>query len=75
MQHDGILAFMRTHGSITAAEAMNELGCMRLSARIFDLRRAGYNIVGVRTRGVNRFDQPIHFMRYVLADGAPEVLQ
>lgn len=73
MQNDGILTFMRTHGSITAAEAMNELGCMRLSARIYDLRRAGHNIVAVRARGVNRFSQPVSFMRYVLADGAPEV--
>ena len=44
-QKDLILAYMEKHGSITPLEAQREIGCMRLGARIWDLRRDGYNIV------------------------------
>ena len=36
-----ILQFMRDNGSITPAQAIEEIGCYRLGARIFDLRKAG----------------------------------
>ena len=39
-----ILGYIREHGSITSREALNHCGCMRLSARIHDLRAMGYNI-------------------------------
>lgn len=39
-----ILAHLRTHGSITAEEAMR-FRCFRLAARIADLRSDGYDIV------------------------------
>jgi|GEM_PF-426233 len=43
-QCDLILAFMKRNGSITQWESTMEIGCMRLSARIYDLRGRGYNI-------------------------------
>ena len=36
-----ILEYMEKHGSITPLEAQRELGCMRLGARIWDLRHEG----------------------------------
>ena len=39
------IEFMRLYGSITQAEAYEAFGCWRLSGRINDLRKAGYNIV------------------------------
>ena len=40
-----ILHYMEKHGSITQYEALRACGCMRLGARIWDLRNAGYDIV------------------------------
>ena len=36
-QAQRVLRYMEDNGSITAAEAMEHLGVMRLAARIFDL--------------------------------------
>ena len=53
-QCEKILRYMELHGSITARQALNECGCMRLAARIHDLREQGHDIhmelVKVRTR-------------------------
>lgn len=43
-QNKQVLDYMKNHGSITPLEALNHIGCMRLSARIWDLRKEGYNI-------------------------------
>lgn len=39
-----ILDYMKEHGSITSLEAIRSFGCTRLSGRIYDLKKAGYNI-------------------------------
>jgi len=50
-----ILKYMKEHGGITPREALNHCGCMRLSARIHDLRALGHDIkmelVEVKIRG------------------------
>ena len=43
-QTQQILDHMMRHGSITPLEALKEYGCMRLGARIWDLKRMGYDI-------------------------------
>ncbi|POY44073.1 hypothetical protein C3007_07075 [Avibacterium gallinarum] len=43
-QCNKILAYLKTGKKITALEALNRFGCMRLSARILDLREQGYPI-------------------------------
>ena len=43
-QRDAILWHLEHRGSITPIEALNELGCFRLAARIEELRRAGHRI-------------------------------
>lgn len=40
-----IVAYMKEHGSISPREAMLELNCYRLAARISDLRYMGYKIL------------------------------
>jgi hypothetical protein len=42
-QTDAILAHLE-HKPITPLEALNEYGCFRLGARIYDLKRQGHNI-------------------------------
>jgi hypothetical protein len=39
-----ILDYIRNKGSITTMEAFQELGCTRLSGRIYDLREQGIPI-------------------------------
>lgn len=39
-----ILDYMKEHGSITSLDAIRCFGCTRLSGRIYDLKKAGYNI-------------------------------
>ena len=43
-QCEQILWHLEHRGSITPIEALNELGCFRLAARIEELRRAGHSI-------------------------------
>lgn len=63
---DLILRHLNSFGSITAKEAMERYGCFRLSARIFDLRRKGYNIETCRKTERNRYGVPITFAVYKL---------
>lgn len=44
-QNESVLDYMKRNGSITSMEAFDKLGITRLSARIFDLRKAGEVIV------------------------------
>jgi hypothetical protein len=50
-QAELILWHLEKRGSITPVEALNEIGCFRLAARINDLRRTG---VPITTEWVER---------------------
>lgn len=39
-----VLNYMKKHGSITSLDAFRDIGCTRLSGRIFDLKKEGYVI-------------------------------
>lgn len=65
-QSERILSYLEKHGSITQMEAANELGCMRLGARIFELRERGHMIVSDTEFGQNRFGERTHYTRYRL---------
>lgn len=43
-QVESILAYLKTGKTITPLEALNLCGCMRLQARIFDIKQRGYAI-------------------------------
>ena len=43
-QTDAVLEFLRTRGPLTQPMAQEELGCLRLGARIWDLKQRGYAI-------------------------------
>lgn len=40
-----ILRWLKTGRSITPMDALQRFGCFRLAARIYDLRKEGYQIV------------------------------
>ena len=44
-QNEMVLQYIERHGSIDPLRALNELGVMRLAARIANLRAMGHNIV------------------------------
>ncbi len=58
-QCDDILAHLKKGRSITALEALGLFGCLRLAARIYDLKEAGHNIkdtfIKVRGKRVKRY--------------------
>jgi len=43
-QNKQILAYLQRGKSITPLEALDRFGCMRLGARIWDLKQAGHRI-------------------------------
>ena len=43
-QCEEILTYLERHGAITPLEALTELGCFRLAARIHDIEQKGYTI-------------------------------
>ncbi len=43
-QTQAILQYLNQYGSITPLDALRELGCFRLAARIHDIEQKGYRI-------------------------------
>ena len=65
-QTQRILQYMQEYGGITPAEAYTMLGCMRLAARISDLRHMGVKIQSKNASSVNQYGEVVHFARYTL---------
>jgi hypothetical protein len=65
-QNQMILNHLRQHGSITALEAQQEYGIMRLSARIADLRANGISIASGRQSSKNRWGIRTTYAKYTL---------
>ena len=59
-QNSKVLRYIEEHGSITPLEAMR-FGCMRLAARISDLKAAGHNI---QTLIIYKTDEDGHTVKY-----------
>lgn len=68
-QCDRILRHFKDYGSITAIEAMQEYGIMRLASRISDLRRMGYTIRKTMETSKNSSGESTSYARYSLEDG------
>lgn len=65
-QNGRVLDYLRRNGSITALDAMNDLGVMRLASRVCELKEQGTPIETVMVEGVNRFGEVTKFARYYL---------
>lgn len=68
-QKEQIIEYCQEHGSITPMEAVNNLGCMRLAARIAEIRRDGWKVAAYRVEGKNRNGRKVYFMRYSISPG------
>lgn len=64
-QEERIVRFCKDNGSITAWQAMKELGIMRLASRIHDMRER-YSIIDEWVDDVNRYGDKIRYKRYVI---------
>lgn len=69
-QTDRILRHLREHGSITPLEALREYGCMRLGARIWDLKRQGYKISSRIETARNKHGERVQYARYTIEEAA-----
>ena len=63
-QRERIMRHLSVFGSITAAEAMQEYGIMRLASRIHEMRRDSVEIKKEMRNGKNRFGEPVSFAVY-----------
>lgn len=63
-----VLQWIQTGAGISSMEAIKNFGTTRLSAIIFNLRKAGYDIETVTCEGTDRFGNKMTFARYYLRD-------
>lgn len=63
-QNQMILEYLEEYGKITPQEALQNFGIMRLGARIYDLRKLGYNIKSSKATTTNRFGQTVYYAVY-----------
>lgn len=61
-----IINYMKLHGGITSMDAFKDLGETRLSARIFELRKLGYDISTLEIESTNRYGEVVRYGKYVL---------
>ena len=67
-QKQQVMEYIRRYGSITTLQAIDDLGILRLGARMSELRKQGYNISATVEKGVNRNGEETRYHRYFLAD-------
>lgn len=66
-QNSKVLEYMRNNKGITSLDAIRYIGCTRLSARIADLKKAGYAIDSRMVNVVSR-DGKTRVKYYFLAE-------
>ena len=65
---DRVLRYINDTGDITAWEAIQSLGCTRLSEYIRQLREQGYDIQDEWVKARNRYDEEIKYKRYFIPE-------
>ena len=61
-----LIKFIEQHESVSTIQAIVELGIINPSARVMELKAAGFPIVTTMTEGRNRFDEPCRYAVYTL---------
>ena len=64
-QDMAVLKLLQERGKINPIEALQDIGCFRLSARIHQLRKQGYNIITKRISTMGCFGK-VSFAEYHL---------
>ena len=63
-QFTKLMDYLYHHDGITQAEAAEQLGIWRLSARIWDIRHYGITVTSTVEKGKNRDGVPCKWVRY-----------
>lgn len=74
-QKQRIINYIRQFGSITDLEASKELGIQQFGARIFDLKKEGYEFRTEWESCKNRFGEKVEYKRYFLVDMTAENME
>ena len=64
IQADRIVEYIKEHGGITSLDAARDLGCMRLGARIFEIKERGIEVKSEFINVENRFGERCRVKRY-----------
>ena len=64
-QRTEVLKYLQEHGSITSMDAISKFGATRLSAIIFDLRKAGHIIDTMMIEGTTRYGTSCQYGKYI----------
>ncbi len=67
-QKQQILHYMEKNGVISPIEALKYFGCMRLAARISDIRKDGHTVKTVRVNYKTEDGIPKHYHAYMLGE-------
>jgi hypothetical protein len=67
-QNEGILNYLKTGQTLTPIKALNLGFGMRLGARIFEIRRQGYNVIDVGTENYSEYKLAEGISKSVRAD-------
>ena len=67
-QNEMILDHLQKKKTLTARQADRLFGCMRLPARIDELRQDGYDIITEMIKCRNRYGKIVYHARYRLAE-------
>lgn len=67
-QVDEVVKYMQDHGSITQRDAGLHLDVWRLSERIREAVRAGFNIKKVTETYTNKYGRRVSYVRYSLGE-------
>ena len=63
-QKERVLAYVRTHGSITHREAEDTYSITRIAAVVFDLKALGHKFRTEDVKAKNKFGEPCTYARY-----------
>ncbi len=64
IQADRVLQYMKEHKGITSLDAARDIGCMRLGARIFEIKERGIEVKSEFINVENRFGEICRVKRY-----------
>lgn len=65
-QRERVIEYINEFGSITALEAVRDLGILQLSARLCELEKRGYRFDKKQESSVNRYGEKVYYTRYSL---------
>lgn len=49
-------------------DALREFGCMRLAARMCDIKKMGYTVTKRMEKSNNRYGEPVTYARYTICN-------